>query len=208
MLRQDGSLSIAWMPPQRLFARRWPGKKIPQFTSFEMSQGVEAKADKAYSLDDLHIMFQNLLADEFKLKFHRESKEGPVYALMVDKVGSKMTVNTGPTDFEIPIGGGPGGITHGKRVPMEYLCYWLGLILRNDDRPVLDKTGLTGFYDFTLTFLPELPPGFDRANIPAEFLDRPNIFDALKQQLGLKLESQKGPVTYYVIDSVEKPAAN
>ena len=91
---------------------------------------------------------------------------------------------------------------------MEYLCYRLEQILRNDDRPVVDKTGLTGYYDFTLTFLPDLPPGFEKANLPPEFLDRPNIFDALREQLGLKLEPQKGPVTYFVIDSVEKPQRN
>jgi uncharacterized protein (TIGR03435 family) len=169
---------------------------------------VDAKADGAYNTDQLHTMFQNLLADEFKLKFHKDIKEGPVYALMVDKSGSKMKVNDSPQDFEIPIQGGPGGVTIGKRVPMEYLCYRLEQILRNEDRPVIDKTGLTGFYDFTLTFLPDLPPGFDKANLPAELLDRPNIFEALRQQLGLKLEPQKGPVTYFVIDSVEKPAGN
>ena len=170
---------------------------------------VEAKADKAYSIDDLHTMFQNLLADEFKLKFHKEIREGPVYALMVDKSGAKMKVNESPQDFEIPIGGGRGGVTIGKRVPMSYFCYWLGLSpLRNDDRPVIDRTGLKGNYDFTLSFMPELPPGFDKANLPPEFLDRPTIFDALRAQLGLKLEAQKGPVEYYVIDHVEKPAAN
>jgi len=170
---------------------------------------IDAKADRAYNTDDLHTMFQNLLADEFKLKFHKETKEGAVYALMVDKGGTKMKVNDSPQDFEIPIGGGRGGVVVGKRVPMEYLCYWLGLNpLRNEDRPVIERTGLTGNYDFTLSFLPELPPGFDRANIPPEFLDRPNIFDALRQQLGLKLEPQKGPVVYYVIDHVEKPAEN
>jgi len=73
---------------------------------------------------------------------------------------------------------------------------------------VIDKTGLTGNYDFTLSFLPELDPGFVRGDLPAAFLDRPSIFDAVKQQLGLKLEPQKGPVEYFVIDHVEKPAAN
>ena len=170
---------------------------------------VEAKADKSYSLDDLHTMYQNLLADEFKLKFHKEIKEGPVYALMVDKSGPKMKVNESPQDFEIPIVGGRGGVFNGKRVPMEYLCYLLGQILRNDDRQVIDKTGLKGNYDFTLSFMPDLPPGFfEKANLPPEFLDRPTIFDALRAQLGLKLEAQKGPVEYYVIDHVEKPEAN
>jgi uncharacterized protein (TIGR03435 family) len=169
---------------------------------------VDAKADGAYNTDDLHTMFQNLLADEFKLKFHRDIKEGPVYVLTVEKSGLKMKVNDSPQDFEIPIQGGPGGVTIGKRVPMEYLCYRLGQILRNEDRPVIDRTGLTGFYDFTLTFLPDLPLGFDKANLPPELLDRPNIFDALRQQLGLKLEPQKGPVTYFVIDSVQKPEGN
>jgi uncharacterized protein (TIGR03435 family) len=78
----------------------------------------------------------------------------------------------------------------------------------NTCRQVIDKTGLTGNYDFALSFTPELPPGFDKANLPPEFLDRPSIFDALREQLGLRLEAQKGSVEYYVIDHVEKPAAN
>jgi uncharacterized protein (TIGR03435 family) len=175
---------------------------------------IEAKADKGYDSDDLHTMFKNLLADEFKLKFHVESKEGPVYVLTVDKGGLKMKANDTPPDFEIPIKGGPGpGALDGRRVPMEYLCYFLGSnVLRADERPVIDKTGLTGNYDFTLSFLPDLPPGFNRdqlpPGLPPGFLDRPNIYDALKQQLGLKLESQKGPVPSMIIDSVEKPAEN
>jgi uncharacterized protein (TIGR03435 family) len=169
---------------------------------------IEAKAEHTSNIDDLHTMFQNLLTDEFKLKFHKEIKEGPVYALMVDKSGSKMKVNESPQDFEIPIGGGRGGMITGKRVPMQYLTWWLGQILQNDTRPVIDKTGLDKNYDFTLAFLPDLPPGFKREDLPPEVLDRPSIFDALRQQLGLKLEAQKGPIGYFVIDSVEKPAGN
>jgi uncharacterized protein (TIGR03435 family) len=73
---------------------------------------------------------------------------------------------------------------------------------------VIDKTGLTGNYDFTLSFLPELPPGGDQSNLPPGILNRPTIFEALKQQLGLKLQLQRGPVEYHVIDHVEKPAGN
>ena len=170
---------------------------------------IEAKADKSYSLDDLHAMFQNLLVDEFKLKLHKESKEGPIYALTVDKSGSKMKVNDAPQDFKIPIGFGRDGVVNGTRVPMEYFAWWLGqTILQREERPVIDRTGLTGHYDFTLAFAPDLPPDFPKDRLPPGLLDRPNIFDALKQQLGLKLEPQKGPVEYYVIDHLEHPAGN
>jgi uncharacterized protein (TIGR03435 family) len=169
---------------------------------------IEAKADHSYSLDDLHVMFQNLLADRFKLKFHKEIKEGPVYALTVDKAGSKMKLNESPDEFILPISGGKDGVTIGNRVPMQYLCWWLGQVLQRDERPVIDKTGLDKHYDFTLSFAPELPPDFPKENLPPGFLDRPSIFDALKDQLGLKLQAQKGPVEFYVIDHVEKPAEN
>jgi uncharacterized protein (TIGR03435 family) len=172
---------------------------------------VDAKADHSYNLDDLHVMFQNLLADEFKLKFHKEIKEGPVYALMLDKSGSKMKISDSDrfSDIPIQVQGGPFGVINGKRVPMQYFSWWLGnTFLQRDERPVIDKTGLDKFYDFTLSFAPELPPDFPKENLPPGFLDRPSIFDALKQQLGLKLEAQKGPVEYYVIDHVEKPDEN
>jgi uncharacterized protein (TIGR03435 family) len=64
---------------------------------------VNAKAAKPSNIDDLHVMFQNLLADEFGLKFHKEIKQGAVYALTVDKPGLKMKSNSTPQDFEIPI---------------------------------------------------------------------------------------------------------
>ena len=172
---------------------------------------VEAKADRAYSLKDLHTMFQNLLADEFKLRFHKEVKEGPLYALTVNKSGPKMKVNDSPESLESPvIDGHIGGLAIGKRVSMEYLCFWIKrfVLLYYDERPVIDKTGLTGYYDFTLSYLRELPPGFDKSNFPPELLARPSIFDALRDQLGLKLEPQKGLITYYVIDHVEKPSTN
>ncbi len=169
---------------------------------------VEAKADHSYSLDDLHTMYQNLLADRFKLKFHIAYKEGPVYALSVDKSGSKMTVNDSPQSFDFPIQGDRTGVTTGKRVDMVYLCWWLGQVLQRDERPVIDKTGLKGFYDFKLSFLPELPPDVNKDNLPPGFLDRPPIFEALREQLGLKLQPEKGPVPYYVIDHVERPSEN
>jgi uncharacterized protein (TIGR03435 family) len=168
---------------------------------------VEARVDRSYSIDDLHIMFQNLLADRFNLKFHIETKEGPVYALLIDTPGSKMKVNPSPQDYRIPMNFSPEGAV-GIRVPMPYLCWWLGQQLQNSGRPVVDLTGLDGNYDFTLSFAPDLPPDVSRDNLSPEVRDRPSLFDALKQQLGLKLLPQRGPVAHYVIDHIDRPSDN
>jgi uncharacterized protein (TIGR03435 family) len=189
---------------------RVPARQIQGGPAWFETDGydIEAKADHSYNLDDLHVMFQNLLADEFHLKFHKETHEGPVYALMVDRSTSKMKLNESAQDFKIPITRSQDGTAIGIRVPMSYFCWWLGQALQRDERPVIDRTGLDKNYDFTLAFAPELPPDFPRENLPPGIRDSPTIFEALKQQLGLKLEPQKGPIEYYVIDRVERPAAN
>jgi uncharacterized protein (TIGR03435 family) len=200
-------------PIKLMFARlHWvPARQItggPEWMDNE-TWDIQAKADRpGYSREQINEMLGNLLEDEFKLKFRKDAKEGPVYALTVDKSGLKMKVNQSPEDFEIPIKGGPGGVTVGKRVAIDRLCFQLGSFLQGNERPVIDKTGLTGYYDFTLSFMPELPPGFDKDRLPAEMLARPSLFDAVRQQLGLKLEATKGPVEYYVIEHVEKPERN
>lgn len=167
---------------------------------------VDAKADRSYNIDDLHVMFQNLLADEFKLRFHKEIKKGPVYALVADKSGLKMKINHSAQDFNVPIAGGTDGVAIGTRVPMSYLTWWLEGVLQADGRPVIDQTGLTDFYDFRLsfTFPRSLNATDESSSIDAA---KPSIFDALRQQLGLRLQPETGPVEYYVIDNIEKPTA-
>jgi uncharacterized protein (TIGR03435 family) len=165
---------------------------------------VQAKAAQPSNIDDLHEMFQTLFADRFQLKFHREMRSATVLALVVDKPG-KMKRHEGPQEFDFQMqGGGKPFESRGVRCGMPYLAWWISLRL---DRPVVDRTELPGFYDFTLSFLPELPPGF---TAPPDFQmpDLPNIHQALKDQLGLKLESQKGQVEFFVIDHVEKPGEN
>jgi uncharacterized protein (TIGR03435 family) len=186
-----------------------PGRQIlggPDWLSSERFD-VEAKADRAYGVDDLHEMFRNLLAERFNLKLHQDLKEGPVYELTIAKSGLKMKPDGEGQDTKIPILPGPNGSV-GTRVPMNYLCWWLGQNLQNDNRPVIDKTGLTQSYDFTLAFAPQLPPGAPEGNLPPELLNRPSIFEAVKDQLGLQLTPAKGPVEYYVIDHIEKPSPN
>jgi uncharacterized protein (TIGR03435 family) len=169
---------------------------------------VEARADGSYSIDDLHIMFQNLLADRFHLKFHKETREGPVYALRVDKSGLKMKADGTGQAMSIPVVPVGGGGFKGTQVPMKYLSWWLGQQLQSDGRPVVDETGLSESYDFTLTFAPQLPPNVSRDRLPQELQELPSIFDAVKQQLGLRLEATKGPVDTLVIDHIEKPSEN
>jgi Protein of unknown function (DUF3738) len=140
---------------------------------------IDAKADHGgYNLDQLHEMYKEMLAD--------------------------------PLKGGVPIAGDPltpGGII-GHSVAIEYLAWWLGQRLQQDGRPVIDKTGLDGHYNFTLIYLPELPPNFPPERLPPDAADRPNIFTALREQLGLRLEPQSGPVNSFVIDGIEKPTTN
>ncbi len=169
---------------------------------------IEAKADHSYNIDDLHTMFQNLLADRFNLKFHKVVREGNVFALTVDKDGSKMTVNPHQEPSNIPMQFTGVGNIRAVAVDMKYFSWFISQFPQLNSRPILNLTGLTGYYDFTLVFTQDLPGDFPQDRVPPGFLDRPNLFVALKEQLGLKLTAQKGPVEYYVIDHIEKPTEN
>jgi uncharacterized protein (TIGR03435 family) len=168
---------------------------------------IKAKSEQSYDIEDLHVMYQNLLADRFNLKFHKETREGSVYALTLDTPGSKMKANDSPQDYKIPMNFGPNGVI-GIRVPMPYFCWWLGQQVQSSKRPIIDLTGLTKNYDFNISFAPELPPDVSKETLPPELRDRPSIFDALKQQLGLKLTPQRGPVEHYIIDHIDRPSDN
>jgi len=178
---------------------------------------VTAKAEHPDNIGNLNIMFQNMLADRFKLQFHRETRTLPVWVVTMDKNGSKMKVNPSPEQFEVPIKlGGAGAASTsltftGIHTNMEYLCWWLGLVInrfQQVDRPVVDRTGLKGFYDFTLTFVPD-PSGRTGPNgEPLASFEGSNLAEALQEQLGLKFENTKSPVQVFIVDHVEKPSEN
>ncbi len=168
---------------------------------------IDAKADHSYSKDDLQEMFRNLLADRFNLKFHIETKEDNIYALTVDKSGAKMKPNPKPDPANIPINFNGWGAITAKGADMKYFAWFLGQGFQEENRAVLNLTNLPGFYDFTLTWRPDILPGA-KEELPAEMLDRPSIFDAVREQLGLKLTAQRGPVDFLVIDHIDKPSAN
>lgn len=169
-------------------------------------------------------MLQSLLAERFNLKVHRETKDGPVYFLTTGKNGPKLqdakTRNTPGmlnADGTPALGGlqiGPGTGTGGAdkarafSFSMKSFGDWLTIKIH---RPVLDKTGLTGAYDFTLEWMPDAPQASspDAANgITLPGVPGASLFTALQEQLGLKLEPGKSPIETIVIDHVERPSGN
>jgi len=138
---------------------------------------------------------RTLMADRFQLRVHRENKEMPVYALVVSKNGPKI-VKTAGYNARISLRRGADGTMELKGVQASLAS--LARQLSNQvGRPVVDKTELKGNFDFQMTFVPDLGDS-----------EGPSIFTALGEQLGLKLDAQRGPVGVIVIDGVEHPSAN
>jgi len=196
---------------------------------------IEAKAEGNPSRDQINLMVQSLLADRFKLVVHRETRQLPIYALVLskaEKTGARLQphsddtkcpdLSSGPPPPPRPDGalppapcggffmsGSPGGFRMaGQKIAMDQLAQNLSNFV---DRIVVDRTGLTGAFDLSLDFMPtQMPAGFVRgpdsnASDPSA---PPTIFTALQEQLGLKLEAQTGPVDVLIVDHVEQPSEN
>jgi len=183
--------------------------------AFDISAKVDdATAEQMKTLDrnqrsQLHRqLFQQLLADRFKLAVHWETKELPVYALAVAKDGPKFTESK-------DTGGNSGtSANNGKLtatgVTMMTLAQTLTQLLHRElGRIVIDKTGMKGRYDLVLQWTPD-DHSAEMTNASNKNWDAasPSIFTALQEQLGLKLESTKGPVEALVIDHIEQPSEN
>jgi uncharacterized protein (TIGR03435 family) len=149
---------------------------------------------------------QTVLADRFQLQVHPETREMTEYTLVVGKGGSKLNEPDSGVNEGISM---DCGVMKGTRTTMSNLAVVLS---RQVERPVLDRTGLSGRYNFEMKYMPEGGCGSRRpgeGSSSSETLpDRPSIFTAIQEQLGLKLGAIKGPVEVIVIDHVEKPQAN
>ena len=159
---------------------------------------IQAKATNPEDGGQLRLMAQALLADRFQLKVHREMRDLPVYALVAGKNGAKLQA---ARDDGGPRGSGyvqsiDAGQIHGTNVSMPRFIEALADRL---DLPLVDKTGVTEPFDFSLKWAP--------GQNPAD-TTRPSIFTAVQEQPGLKLESQKLPVEVLVVDRVERPTEN
>ncbi len=184
--------------------------------------------DRTSTLDEARVMLQTLLADRFQLKIHRETRELPVYALVVGRNGPKLAPSETPCDFPPPPGGGAGrgggkkgGLGERSLTLLDSWALIPELIGGRVDRPVLDKSGLTASTYCTLdglnplaVVLRELGPGASgrggASARPPDAADDPgaSIFTVIEEKWGLKLEKQKGPVDILVIDHVDRPTEN
>jgi uncharacterized protein (TIGR03435 family) len=152
---------------------------------------------------ELRLRLQALLADRFHLIVHHETREMPVYALVIARNGPKLPPPDGK-DFRLKLGRGSIVATGGAKIAM------LASVISNQlDRPVIDETGLTDSYSITLRWTPEPPAGApNQAQTAAADPTSPSFFTALQEQLGLKLESKRRPVEVLVIDHVERASEN
>jgi uncharacterized protein (TIGR03435 family) len=178
---------------------------------------IDAKADSSVDVQMHNLtadaaraqqkrMVQALLADRFKLATHTETRDLPIYELVVAKGGPRLSppdangafINHGRDHIEI------NGYTNGVSALAEELSKEVG-------RDVVDKTSVTGSYHLQLTWSPDdrATPAASGANPASPASDTgPSIFTALEEQLGLRLEPSKGPVQVLVIDHAESPSAN
>lgn len=202
----------------------------PQWCDSEQYD-IDAKMDPAFaeelqkigekkSASQRQIMLQNLLKQRFNLAFHMDSRELPVYLLEVAKNGPKlrqaMPGYVGPGDMSDAEGKRAtdavfisfGGAVAGQAASLSTLANALS---RQLDRPVLDKTGITGTFYFTFKFSPDrlsVPSATAATGQPAPVPsdpNGPNLEDALRDNLGLKLEKGKGLVEMFVVDRIDRP---
>jgi uncharacterized protein (TIGR03435 family) len=170
---------------------------------------IDAKAENPVGDDQLTLMLRRLLADRFKMEFHRESKEMQGFALLVGKNGPKLRevelAHKGWARNEV------GGI-EGHETSMAHLAEILAQRLGH---PVVDLTGIKGVFDLKLSWTPDPAifknPAEDKESPAVDSISDPSgpsIFSALQEQLGLRLEARKVAVEIIVIDHVERPSEN
>lgn len=168
----------------------------PDWISDELFD-VNAQAEQPATIEELHVMLRNMVVDRFRLRMHIETKTRAIYVLSADQGGVKLKPSETEGDPQVSQ---PAQWTLAARsTRMNYFSWLLGLFV---DRPIVDRTGLKNAYDFTLSWNPELSAETSSEN-PA-----PGLFEAVKKELGLRLDPQNGPLEILVVDHAERPEPN
>jgi uncharacterized protein (TIGR03435 family) len=163
---------------------------------------IVAKVPSGAPESQIPEMLQSLLAERFKLVAHREQRELPIYALMVAKGGPKLQkVEPGESGGNMS---SSGDNASGEAVKLSRLTEFLSTTGVNLGLPVVDQTGLDGAYTFTLKWTPERPLNAKEDAKKPDLDAPPAIFEALQEQLGLKLEKRKAPLEVLVVDRAER----
>jgi len=149
---------------------------------------VEARFDGTFTRDQVLRMLQTLLGERFALKVRRETREGDIFALTVANGGPKLKPAAASTSASVRIGS-----YTGARRTSQLAQYLAGIV----GRPVVDRTGLDGIFEMEITFAGDVRDA-----------ERPSLAAALQEQLGLRLDSTRGPVDTLVIESALMPSAN
>jgi uncharacterized protein (TIGR03435 family) len=149
------------------------------------------------SISQRNRMLQALLRDRFRLNAHLDRRELPVYQLVVAKGGPRLKEATPDEAAKPTLWLRNSGEIDSISMPLHSLP---SMLARELDRPVVDKTGLTGNYDFALKFTPAAAAGSDSED--------PSIFTAIQEQLGLRLEPARAPIDVLIVDHVEQPSGN
>ena len=157
---------------------------------FQGRYDIEATCEEPMTKEQLPHLLRSLLEERFHLAVHRELKERPVYALIVGKGGSKLRETT--HESEQP---GFRQVGHSFTFTNATMANLIGVLSQVAERKVVDKTGLSGEYDFTVSYAPDRGDGSDR--LPE------SVFTALREQLGLDLEPQRSQIDFIVVDHIE-----
>jgi uncharacterized protein (TIGR03435 family) len=195
-----------WLHPKQLSG----GPPWTESDKYDMTGKPDAPGQP--NVDQMKTMIQKLLADRFQLKFHFEKRDLSAYVVRIAKGGAKIT--TSQFDPKSLPGWNFGRSASGttltfRNSPMSQITAILQNFL---DQPVVDQSGLSEKYDFTVTFTMDAAQGARLGGLPPSAADNPDaapdVYTAFQQQLGLKLESTKAPVDVMVIDKVERPSEN
>lgn len=186
----------------------------PWADSLRFNIAAESPGTEEPTQDQVRPMLASLLADRFQLKFHRDSKELPVYHLVRVKPSKKFTPAGADEVFSWNLTQESGGLR--SKATKESIGDFIQLVGVSADRPVIDKTGITGFIDYDIVIEqpgPAVRPAPGQEPTPAQqarAVEDQNraIISAVVDQLGLKLESAKDSIDLLVIDHAEKPSAN